>query len=119
MRPVALGQITPRRTRTQHLNDAVQVPPVVDTRHASGLVGQKWRGHAPLEVSHVISAHVEPESDNNAQGNPVYACTTSSQCRIWAGKLPLNRLGSLLVHERFTRRSYYSKLIDAAPSQAK
>jgi hypothetical protein len=73
---IALGQVAPRRTRAQHPEDAIQHPSVIDTRHASRLIGQKWLDHAPLEVRQVISAPDNPGSENHARGNPFYGFTT-------------------------------------------
>ena len=61
-RTIAVGQVAPRCARAQHPEDAVQHTPVVDTRHASRLVGQQRLDHAPFEVGQIISAHVELES---------------------------------------------------------
>lgn len=62
-RTVAFGQITPRRTGSQHPKDAVQYAPVIDTWHASWFVREKRFDHAPLEIGQVISAHTDPESE--------------------------------------------------------
>lgn len=61
-RTIALGKVSPRRSRSQHPEDAVQRSPIIDTRHASRLVGQQLLDHAPLEVGQIISAHAERES---------------------------------------------------------
>jgi len=37
--------------------------PIIDTGHASRLVGQQRLDHAPFEVGQVISAHFELESE--------------------------------------------------------
>jgi hypothetical protein len=63
---VSLWQIAPRRTGSQHPEDAVQHAPIIDTGHASRFVGQQRLDHAPFEVSQVISAHAEHESDSAA-----------------------------------------------------
>lgn len=55
-RAIAFRQVAPRRTGTQHPEDAVQHAPVVHARHASGLVGQQRLDHAPFEVGQIISA---------------------------------------------------------------
>ena len=39
-RPIALGQVAPRRSRAQHPEDAIQHLSVIDTRHASRLMGR-------------------------------------------------------------------------------
>lgn len=62
-RAVALRQAAPRRTRTQHPEDAVQHTPVIDARHASWFVGQQRLNYAPFEFGQVISAHVTAESE--------------------------------------------------------
>lgn len=69
-RTIALGQIAPRRTGSQHPEDAVQHPAVIDARHASGLVGQQRLDHAPFEVSQVIAAHADAESEHDAFWKP-------------------------------------------------
>ena len=62
-RAVTLRQVAPRRTRTQHPEDAVQHTPVIDARHASRLVRQQRFDHAPLDVGQVISANADAESE--------------------------------------------------------
>src|SRR3546814_11567194 len=47
---IALRQVAPRRTGTQHPEDAVQHAPIIDARHPSRLVGQQRLDHAPPEV---------------------------------------------------------------------
>ncbi len=61
-RAIAIGQVTPRRTGSQHPEDAVQHTSVIYAGHASRLVGQLRLDHAPFEVSQVISAHAGAES---------------------------------------------------------
>lgn len=61
-----LGQVAPWRTRSQHPENAVQHPPVINTRHLSRLVGQQRVDHAPLEIGQVISAHAVGESETGA-----------------------------------------------------
>src|SRR3546814_8424702 len=41
---IALRQVAPRRTGTQHPEDAVQHAPIIDARHPSRLVGQQRLG---------------------------------------------------------------------------
>lgn len=36
---IALGQITPWRTGSQHPEDAVEHTPIIDPRHTAGFVG--------------------------------------------------------------------------------
>lgn len=36
---IALGQITPRRTGSQHPEDAVEHTPIIDARHTTRFVG--------------------------------------------------------------------------------
>ncbi len=62
-RAIALRQVSPRRTRSQHPEDAVQHAAVIDAWDASRLVGQQRLDHAPLEIGQIISAHAELESD--------------------------------------------------------
>lgn len=69
-RAIALGQVTPRRTRAQPPEDAVQHAAVIDAWHASRLVGKQRLDHAPLEVGQVISAHADAESDARAIWKP-------------------------------------------------
>jgi hypothetical protein len=54
--PIALGQVTPRRTRAQHPENAVQHPPVINALNAPRLVRQQRRDHAPLKVGQIIAA---------------------------------------------------------------
>ena len=63
---VAFGKVTPRSTRAQHPEDAIQHPPVIDARHTTGFVRQQRFDHAPLEVGKIISAHPNPESEHDA-----------------------------------------------------
>src|SRR5579859_7619141 len=56
-RAIAVRQIAPRRTGSQHQT------PVIDAGHASWLVRQKRLDRAPFVVSHVVSAHTDNESD--------------------------------------------------------
>jgi len=65
-RAIAFGQIAPRRTRAQHPEYTVEHTAIIDARHASGLVERKRFDHAPLEVSKIISAHADVESDRDA-----------------------------------------------------
>src|SRR3546814_4113524 len=65
---IALRQVAPRRTGTQHPEDAVQHAPIIDARHPSRLVGQQRLDHAPLEVGQVVSAHADAESDAGLAG---------------------------------------------------
>lgn len=69
-RTVALRQVAPRRSRSQHPEDAVQHAAVIDARHASRLVGQQRLDHAPLEVGQVVSAHADAESETRAIWKP-------------------------------------------------
>lgn len=55
----------------QHPEDTVQHAAVIDTRNASWLVWQKRFDNAPLEVSQVISAHDDAESEISATGKPL------------------------------------------------
>src|SRR3546814_719993 len=71
---IALRQVAPRRTGTQHPEDAVQHAPIIDARHPSRLVGQQRLDHAPLEVGQVVSAHADAESDAGLAG-------TGHRCR--------------------------------------
>ena len=61
---VALRQVAPRRTGSQHPEDAVQHASVIHARYASGLIGQQRLDYAPLEVGQIVSAHGEPESQS-------------------------------------------------------
>ena len=63
-RTIALGQVSPRRSGSQHPEDAVQYATVIDARHASGLVGQQRLDGAPLEVGQIVSAHAAAESES-------------------------------------------------------
>jgi hypothetical protein len=56
-RPIALGQVAPRRTRTQHPENTVQQPPVIAPWYAPRLVRQQRRDHAPFEIGQIIAAH--------------------------------------------------------------
>jgi hypothetical protein len=56
-RPIALGQIAPRRARAQHPEDAVEHPPVINPRHSARLVRQQRLDHPPLEIRQIVSAH--------------------------------------------------------------
>jgi hypothetical protein len=67
---VALGQVAPRRTGPQHPENAIQYAPVIDARHASGLIGLQRLDHAPLEVGQIISAHANAESGRTAGIKP-------------------------------------------------
>src|SRR3546814_3963575 len=49
---IALRQVAPRRTGTQHPEDAVQHAPIIDARHPSRLVGQQRLDHAPRSEEH-------------------------------------------------------------------
>lgn len=69
-RAVALGQIAPGRTGSQHPEDAIQHAAIVHARHASRLVGQQRLDHAPLEVGQVVSAHANPESGGSRLVKP-------------------------------------------------
>lgn len=60
---IALRQVSPRRTRSQHPEDAVQHTAVIDAWDASRLVGQQRFDHTPFEVGQIISAHAELESE--------------------------------------------------------
>ena len=53
---IAVRQVSPRRTRSQHPEDAVQHAAVIDAWNASRLVGQKRFDHTPFEVGQIISA---------------------------------------------------------------
>ena len=57
VRPVALRQVSPRRTGAQHPHDAVEHAPVVYTRDAARLVRQQRFDHAPLEVGQIVTVH--------------------------------------------------------------
>jgi hypothetical protein len=76
-RAIAFWQVAPRCAGSQHPEYPVQYATVIDTRHASGLVGQKWLDHAPLEISQVISAHAERESVFHARVKPKVATSPS------------------------------------------
>ena len=67
-RAVALGQVAPWCTGSQHPEDAVQRAAVINARHASRLVGQERLDHAPLEVGQIVSAHADAESANGQNG---------------------------------------------------
>jgi hypothetical protein len=45
-RTIAPRQVAPRRSRSQHPEDAVQHPPVIDARHALALVRQQRLDYA-------------------------------------------------------------------------
>jgi hypothetical protein len=49
-RAITLGQIAPRRIRSQHQEDAVQHAPIISTRHACTLIGS----------SRLIARHSKP-----------------------------------------------------------
>ncbi len=69
-RAVAFRQVAPRCAGSQHPKDAVQHAPIIDTWHASRLVGQQRLDHAPLEVGQIISAHADAESVFSLEGKP-------------------------------------------------
>jgi hypothetical protein len=78
-RAIALRQVTPRCTRAQHPEDAVQRAPVIDPRYASRFVGQQWLDHAPLEVGQIVSAHDDAESQLSAAWKPDVGSTVALQ----------------------------------------
>lgn len=61
-RTISFGQVAPFSAGSQHLKDAIQQSAVIDARHTSWLVGQQRFNHKPIEVSRVISAHADAES---------------------------------------------------------
>ena len=65
---IALRQVTPRCTRPQYPEDAVQHTAVIDARHASRLLGQQRLDNAPLEVGQIVSAHADAESGFHPMG---------------------------------------------------
>ena len=74
---IAFGQVAPRCAGAQHPEDAVQRPPVIDTRHASRFPGQQRLNHAPLEVGQVITAHAAAESSSDGQWRTSYVIAVS------------------------------------------
>lgn len=83
---VAFGKVTPRSTRAQHPEDAVQDAAVVDARHASRLVWQQWLDHTSFEVGKIISAHWEPESEHNVFWKPLVNGTLYKQDALSFGR---------------------------------
>lgn len=75
-RSIALGKITPRRTRTQQPENAVQNPPVITPRAASRPVRQQRRDHAPLDIGQNLAAHATTLNQINNVLEPVYGSTT-------------------------------------------
>lgn len=65
-RAIEFRQVAPWRTGSQHPEDPVQHPAIVNARHATRFVGEKRLDNESVEVSQVISAHAEPESDSVA-----------------------------------------------------
>ena len=61
-RAIAVRQVAPRCTGSQHPEDAVQHTSVIDAWNASRFVGQQRFDHAPLKVGQIISAHADAES---------------------------------------------------------
>lgn len=55
VRTIALRQIPPGRTCPQHVEDAVNHPPVVHPRHAARLVRQQWLDQPPLYIRQIES----------------------------------------------------------------
>lgn len=62
-RDISLWQVAPRRTGSQHPEDAVQYATIIDTRNASRFVRQQWLDHEPLKIGQIISAHAAAESE--------------------------------------------------------
>jgi len=62
-RAIAFRQVAPRRTGSQHPEDAVQHAAIIDTRNTSWFVRQERFDYAPLIVGQVVSAHADPESE--------------------------------------------------------
>lgn len=60
---ISLRQVSPWSSRSQHPEDTVEHPTVVDTRHTTRFVGEMRLDRAPFEVGQIISAHEESESD--------------------------------------------------------
>lgn len=90
MRPVAFGQVTPRRARSQYPECPVQYLSVIDPRHAVGLVRQQWLDRPPFKLGHLASAHPTLrsrgiESNLYCFGNPVYEFTA------WCARSPCQR----------------------------
>lgn len=56
------GQVTPRRARAQHPENAVQDPPVIDPWHNTRLVRQQRLHRPPLETAQIISVHARAPS---------------------------------------------------------
>ena len=80
---IAFRKIAPRRTGAQHPEDAVQNPPVVNTRHAARFVRKKRFDDRPFEVRQIVApAHVKaptvwkPESHRERFVNPFYEYMT-------------------------------------------
>ena len=84
---IAFGQVSPRRTGSQHPEDAVQHPPVINAWHAPGFVGQQRLDHAPLEVGQVISAHADAESEKLPEGKIFRSKTVG----LWVGEYGVDR----------------------------
>src|SRR5215467_9379635 len=56
-RPVAFRHVGPWCSRSQHPEDAVQHPTVIDPRHTAWLVRQQRLDHLPLEVRQIVARH--------------------------------------------------------------
>ncbi len=83
-RTISFRQVAPRRTGPKHPKNTVQHAAIINTGHASRLIGQQRLDHAPFEVGQIVSAHAEPESPPKRQG------------KVFVGGVPnfaLNRRG--------------------------
>jgi hypothetical protein len=56
-RPVALRQIRPRRPRPQHPENAVENPPIVNTRPAARLVRKMRFDRLPFPIAQLVAVH--------------------------------------------------------------
>ena len=61
--------------------DAVQHPPVVNTRNAPRLVRQRGLDHRPFEIRQIEARHLNPPLFENVEafdrfGNPLYGSMT-------------------------------------------
>src|SRR5690348_1122820 len=62
VRAIALGQVAPRRSGPQHVEDRIEDAPVIRARHAAGLVGQERLYDPPLRIAQVEPRHSQPPS---------------------------------------------------------
>src|SRR5690606_16744731 len=79
---IALGQVTPGRTRSQDKENPVQDAPVIRPCNATGLVGKQRRDQRPLPVSQVETCHsklllTELESRTGLKRNPIMSTEPS------------------------------------------